>query len=57
MDEREQQRTDETIEQFEERILNKRAGQLYSTIRMRIMTGVETTFNDLIISNSRKQVS
>lgn len=52
----EERGVDETIEQFEERLLNKRAGHLYSTIRMRISTGVTTTFNDLIIANPKKQV-
>lgn len=44
------------MEQFEERLLNKRAGHLYSTIRMRISTEVGTIFSDLIYGNSKKQV-
>lgn len=53
----EERGVDETVEQFEERILNKRAGHLYSTIRMRISSEVPTMFNDLIIGNPKKQVN
>lgn len=52
----EERGVDETVEQFEERILNKRAGHLYNTIRMRISTEVNTTFTDLIVANPKKQV-
>ncbi|XP_065213439.1 double-strand-break repair protein rad21 homolog [Planococcus citri] len=53
----EERGVDETVEQFEERLLNKRAGHLYSSIRMRISTSVTTSFSDLIISNPKKQVA
>ena len=47
---------DETLEQFEERILNKRAGYLYDAIKSRIALGTVTMFSDLIAGNQRKQV-
>lgn len=53
---KEERGADETIEQFEERLLNKRAGHLYSSIRMRISSNAITTFGDLIVGNGKKQV-
>ena len=44
------------MEQFEERILNKRAGYLYNAIKSRISVGTVTTFSDVIWGNDRKQV-
>ena len=48
---------DETIEQFEERVLNKRASQLYHLIKTKYDQGVEKLFlSDLTHRNNRKQV-
>lgn len=47
----------ETDEQFEERVLNRRAAQLFAVMRPKIAAGMQLTFVDLAPRhNNRKQV-
>lgn len=47
----------ETDEQFEERVLNRRAAQLFAAMRPKLAAGNELAFNDLAPRhNNRKQV-
>lgn len=48
---------DETDEQFEERVLNKRAYQLYLMVRNRLNDNNRLTLSELCLRNKRKQAS
>jgi len=52
----EQQAPHETNEQYEERVMNKRANQLYHTIKMRFAQKDTLIFDDLTYRNRRKEV-
>lgn len=47
---------DETIEQFEERVLNKRAAQLFVSVRSRLLKTDEMVLSDMTHRNNKKQV-
>lgn len=51
-----QQAPHETNEQYEERVMNKRANQLYHTIKMRFAQKDSLVFDDLTYRNRRKEV-
>lgn len=53
----EQQQIDETDEQFEERVLNKRAYQLFLLVRTRLAKHNEITLTELCHRNKRKQAA
>lgn len=55
----EEQATDETFEQFEERVLNKRAAQFYHLVKtkMQTMDAPKLYLSDLTHRNNRKQVA
>ncbi|XP_039750249.1 uncharacterized protein LOC120626690 isoform X2 [Pararge aegeria] len=56
--EREAREAGETEEQFEERVLNRRAAQLFSAMRPKLVTGLELSFAELAPRhNIRKQVA
>ncbi|XP_023943401.1 double-strand-break repair protein rad21 homolog isoform X2 [Bicyclus anynana] len=56
--EREAREAGETEEQFEERVLNRRAAQLFAAMRPKLVTGVEISFVELAPRhNNRKQVA
>lgn len=46
----------ETDEQFEERVLNKRAAQMFVAVRTRMQKSDSLYLSDLTIKNNRKQV-
>ena len=52
----EEQADDETYEQFEERVVNKRAGQMFVSIKRRLRNN-NILFSELVHGNNRKQVS
>jgi cohesin complex subunit SCC1 len=52
----EQQAPHETNEQYEERVMNKRANQLYHTIKTRFAQKDTLVFDDLTYRNRRKEV-
>lgn len=51
-----QQAPHETNEQYEERVMNKRANQLYHTIKMKFSQKDTLVFDDLTYRNRRKEV-
>jgi len=53
----EQQAPHETNEQYEERVMNKRANQLYHTIKTRFAQKDTLVFDDLTYRNRRKEVN
>ena len=56
----EEQQTDETYEQFEERVLNKRAAHMYSMIKTKLSskeTGAGVFLSELTFRNNRKQAA
>ncbi|KAK4305905.1 hypothetical protein Pmani_022222 [Petrolisthes manimaculis] len=55
-EEEEEQADDETYEQFEERVVNKRAGQMFLSIKRRLRNN-NILFSDLAHHNNRKQVA
>ncbi|XP_042231929.1 double-strand-break repair protein rad21 homolog A-like isoform X2 [Homarus americanus] len=55
-EEEEEQLDDETYEQFEERVVNKRAGQMFLSIKRRLRQN-NILFSDLAHNNNRKQVA
>ncbi|KAK8732492.1 hypothetical protein OTU49_006790 [Cherax quadricarinatus] len=55
-EEEEEQADDETYEQFEERVVNKRAGQMFVSIKRRLRHN-NILFSDLVHNNNRKQVA
>lgn len=46
----------ETDEQFEERVLNKRAAQMFVTVRARLNKQDQLLLSDMTYRNNRKQV-
>ena len=53
----EEQMVDESIEQFEERVLNKRAAQLFVNIRGKLQKQDKIYLSDMTYRNTKKQVS
>lgn len=51
-----EQQQDETYEQFEERVLNKRAAHMYHTLKNKFDNKNSLQFTDMIFRNNRKQV-
>lgn len=47
---------DETYEQFEERVLNKRAAHMYHVIKNKLDTKDRLTLAEMAYKNNRKQV-
>jgi len=52
-----EQMVDESIEQFEERVLNKRAAQLFVNIRSKLQKQDKIYLSDMTYRNTKKQVS
>lgn len=52
-----EQQVDETIEQFEERVLNKRAAQLFVSVRSRLLKTDEMVLSDMTHRNNKKQAA
>lgn len=48
---------DETYEQFEERVLNKRAAHMYHAIKSKLDAKDRLTLSEMAYKNNRKQVS
>ncbi|XP_053682555.1 double-strand-break repair protein rad21 homolog A isoform X2 [Sabethes cyaneus] len=53
----EEQQIDETIEQFEERVLNKRAAQLFISVRSRLLKNDSMVLSDMTHRNNKKQAA
>lgn len=53
----EEQQVDETIEQFEERVLNKRAAQLFVSVRSRLLKCESMVLSDMTNRNNKKQAA
>ncbi|XP_017878387.1 double-strand-break repair protein rad21-like protein 1 [Ceratina calcarata] len=53
----EEQQVDETYEQFEERVLNKRAAHMYHVIKSKLDTKDRLTLSEMAYKNNRKQVA
>ncbi|XP_055526718.1 double-strand-break repair protein rad21 homolog isoform X2 [Wyeomyia smithii] len=53
----EEQQVDETIEQFEERVLNKRAAQLFISVRSRLLKTDNMVLSDMTHRNNKKQAA
>ncbi|XP_015590228.1 double-strand-break repair protein rad21 homolog isoform X2 [Cephus cinctus] len=53
----EEQQIDETYEQFEERVLNKRAAHMYHVIKSKLDTKDRLTFSEMAYKNNRKQAA
>lgn len=53
----EEQQVDETDEQFEERVLNKRAYQMFTVVRQKLQQQDQLTLSDMCHRNTKKQVS
>jgi len=54
----EEQATDETYEQYEERVLNKRAAQMYHIIKSKLDVDTSIPFSTMCtVRNTRKQVA
>ncbi|XP_058463588.1 double-strand-break repair protein rad21 homolog A isoform X2 [Malaya genurostris] len=53
----EEQQIDETIEQFEERVLNKRAAQLFLSVRTRLLKSDNMVLSDMTHRNNKKQAA
>lgn len=51
-----EQMVDESIEQFEERVLNKRAAQLFVTVRAKLLKQDKILLSEMTYRNSKKQV-
>lgn len=47
----------ETDEQFEERVLNKRAAQMFVAVRSRMQKSDQIYLSEMTVKNNRKQVS
>lgn len=47
---------DETYEQFEERVLNKRAAAMYHLVRAKLQLSPTIPFSDMTHRNNKKQV-
>jgi hypothetical protein len=52
----EEQQVDETYEQFEERVLNKRAGHMYHIVKSKLMRTDKLFLSEMVHRNNRKQV-
>ena len=52
----EEQQVDETYEQFEERVLNKRAGHMYHIVKSKLMRSDKLYLSEMVHRNNRKQV-
>lgn len=52
-----EQQVDETIEQFEERVLNKRAAQLFVSVRSRLLKTDDMVLSDMTHRNNKKQAA
>lgn len=52
-----EQLVDETDEQFEERVLNKRAAQMFSHVKSKISRHEQLYLSDMTVRNTRKQVN
>lgn len=48
---------DETIEQFEERVLNKRAAQMFLSVKSRLLKADHMMLSEMTHRNNKKQVS
>jgi len=53
----EEQQVDETYEQFEERVLNKRAGHMYHIVKSKLMRSDKLYLSEMVHRNNRKQVA
>jgi len=53
----EEQATDETYEQFEERVLNKRAAHMYTVVKTKLADNEKLFFSDMVHRNNKKQVA
>ncbi|XP_014616388.1 PREDICTED: double-strand-break repair protein rad21 homolog [Polistes canadensis] len=53
----EEQQVDETYEQFEERVLNKRAAHMYHVIKSKLDTKDKLSLSEMAYKNNRKQVA
>lgn len=52
-----EQLVDETDEQFEERVLNKRAAQMFSVVKSKLHRADHLYLSEMTVRNTRKQVS
>ncbi|KRT86530.1 hypothetical protein AMK59_1363 [Oryctes borbonicus] len=57
VDPSEEQQVDESDEQFEERVLNKRAYQMFSIVRRKLLHANQITLTEMCHRNSRKQAA
>nr|CAD7443281.1 unnamed protein product [Timema bartmani] len=53
----EEQQVDETYEQFEERVLNKRAGHMYHIVKSKLNRSDKLFLSEMVHRNNRKQVT
>nr|CAD7405598.1 unnamed protein product [Timema poppensis] len=53
----EEQQVDETYEQFEERVLNKRAGHMYHIVKSKLNRSDKLFLSEMVHRNNRKQVA
>ncbi|KAJ8985324.1 hypothetical protein NQ317_008354 [Molorchus minor] len=53
----EEQQVDETDEQFEERVLNKRAYQMFTVVRQRLQQSDQLTLSEMCHRNNKKQAA
>ena len=53
----EEQLADETYEQFEERVLNKRAAAMFHLVRAKLQLSDSIPFSEMIYKNNKKQVN
>jgi cohesin complex subunit SCC1 len=53
----EEQQQDETDEQFEERVLNKRAYQMFTVVRSKLESTNQITLTEMCYRNTKKQAS
>ena len=53
----EEQLADETYEQFEERVLNKRAAAMYHLVRAKLQMSDQIPFTEMTVRNNKKQVA
>ncbi|XP_063909003.1 double-strand-break repair protein rad21 homolog isoform X2 [Zophobas morio] len=53
----EEQQQDETDEQFEERVLNKRAYQMFTVVRSKLATTNQITLTEMCYKNNKKQAA
>nr|CAD7589692.1 unnamed protein product [Timema genevievae] len=53
----EEQQVDETYEQFEERVLNKRAGHMYHIVKSKLNRSDKLFLSEMVHRNNRKQTA